>query len=123
MPHRPYADLKIETPAIPGQDGMLKLSFEVKNTGAIPGQVVPQVYWRQGLGEIAPPEKRLLRFDKLELQPGEAKTVSFAVPVAEFRSLTRDMKWTILPGRIDLQAGDSAESPAMLKGSFEISAK
>jgi hypothetical protein len=81
---------------------------------------VAQLYWRDLVARLAPPEKRLLRFAKLELRPGESRTLSFEVPVAEFRTLAPDMTWIVDPGEIELQAGDNAEDPAMLRRSFTI---
>ncbi len=105
-----YSALKISTGSVPAINGMLKFSFEIKNTGKVAGKVVPQAYWRQMDGDIAPPEKRLLRFEKIELQPGESRTLSYAVPASEFRSLTVDKKWVIAPGQIEIQIGDNAET-------------
>lgn len=116
-----YSTLRIETKAVPAKDGRLKFSFAVTNTGSRPGKVVPQVYWRDLVASITPPEKRLLRFEKLELQPGEIRPLSFEVPVNEFRSLTADMRWINEPGDIEIQIGDSAESVS-LSGRFAITA-
>lgn len=105
-----YRDLRIATAAVAADGGVLRFSATVANTGAVAGQVVPQVYWRQMVGRITPPEKRLLRFSKVELKPGESRSLAWEVPVSEFRSLTPDLHWVVDPGQIELQLGDNAES-------------
>lgn len=117
-----YTDLKLATPEIPAKDGVLKFTCNVKNTGKVAGKAVPQIYWRQGAPcEVAPPEKRLLRFDKVELAPGESRELSFSVPVAEFRALTRDCRWIIPTGAThQLQLCENAEA-VRAKAEFKIS--
>jgi beta-glucosidase len=104
------SDLNVSTDTVQVKYGLLKFSFEMKNTGKVPGATVAQAYWRQLEGDIAPPEKRLLRFERVELQPGESRTVSYEVPSGEFRSLSVDKHWEIMPGPIEIQIGDNAES-------------
>ena len=105
-----YSGLKIETGKVAASNGVLRLSFTVTNTGKVAGKVVPQVYWRALVARIAPPEKRLLRFEKIPLQPGESRSLAYTIPVGEFRGLTPDMHWVIDPGEIEIQVGDSAET-------------
>jgi beta-glucosidase len=116
-----YTDLKVTTPAIPAKDGVLKFTCAVKNTGKVAGKAVPQIYWRQGApNEVAPPEKRLVRFDKVELAPGESRELAFEIPVAEFRALTRDNRWVIpTASSHELQLCEHAEA-VKSKVSFKI---
>ena len=114
-----FGKLSVETPQVPAKDGLLKFTIEAANTGAMAGKAVPQIYWRDNGAHIAPPEKRLLRFAKVELQPGERRTLSFEVPVAEFRQLTADKKWILDPRNIELQLGEHAES-IQQTNSFDI---
>lgn len=102
------------------QDGTLKFSFVVKNSGQVAGKVVPQAYWRLLNGLIAPPAKRLLRFKKIELLPGEARTLAYVVTVAEFRQLTPANKWVVTPASIEIQVGNNAETLELLKTRFTI---
>lgn len=115
-----YSGLVIETPAVPACGGRLRYRFTVTNTGSRTGKVVAQTYWRDSVGEITPPEKRLLRFEKVELASGESRSVRGEVPVGEFRALTRDCRWHIPSRAIELQAGDNAEGGIVLRESFRI---
>jgi beta-glucosidase len=116
-----YTDLKVTTPAIPAKDGVLKFTCAVKNTGKVAGKAVPQIYWRQGApNEVAPPEKRLMRFEKVSLAPGESRELAFEIPVAEFRALTRDNRWIIpTASSHELQLCEHAEA-VKAKVSFKI---
>ena len=114
-----YFDLEIRTARVQAVGGELELAFKVVNDGDRPGKVVPQVYWRDLVAQVAPPEKRLLRFEKFELNPGEARTATFTVPAGEFRSLTLDGRWIVEPGEIEIQVGDHAEAIS-LKGLFTL---
>lgn len=69
--------------------------FTVRNTGARAGADVPQVYLAEAAGR---PLRRLAGFGKVELAPGEARTVE--VPL-EWRTIARwgDDGWTVAPGR------------------------
>ncbi|MBI2497235.1 MAG: glycoside hydrolase family 3 C-terminal domain-containing protein [Opitutae bacterium] len=104
-----YSGLKIHTPEIPARDGVLRFSFTVTNTGAVAGKVVAQVYWRDLVARVTPPEKRLLHFAKVELQAGESRELEGNIPVDTFRNLTGDMRWVVDPREIEIQVGDNAE--------------
>ncbi len=108
-----YSNLQLESTTVKKNRGTLKLSFEVKNTGSMTGKVVPQVYWRLLKGIVAPPEKRLLRFDKVELKPGESRMISYRIPVKDFSQLTLDNKWSVEPASIEIQICDNAEDIKM----------
>jgi beta-glucosidase len=114
-----YSDLKLQTNKVSAQNDILKFSFTVTNTGTEPGKVVAQSYWRLLCGEIAPPEKRLLRFDKISLAPGESRIIEYEIPVAEFRQLTKENKWIVDSSAIEIQVGDNAESISQV-ANFEI---
>ncbi len=114
-----YAELDIATDPVPLADGVLRLAFTVTNTGKRSGKVTSQVYWRDLVAATAPPEKRLLRFEKIELAPGASRRIRCEVPVDEFQSLAVDARRIVEPGEIEIQVGDNAEAIA-LTGRFRI---
>jgi len=63
--------------------------------------------------------KRLIRFAKIELAPGQSKTLTFEIPAREFALWNRQMKHVVEPGEFDLMVGQNAED-VKLKGSFTI---
>ena len=71
-----YANLRLSRPALaPGET--LEVSVDVTNTGPRTGMEVVQLYVRDERSKVQRPEKELKGFAKVELQPGETRSVSF----------------------------------------------
>jgi len=107
-----YSDLKTDS-------AQKTVSFAVKNTGKRAGAEIAQVYavLPDAAGE---PFQRLVGWQKVELAPGESKTVSVTVD-PQVLSIFDEQKngWELLPGEYRILAGpSSAETP--LKGAFQI---
>jgi beta-glucosidase len=113
-----YSDLQVDTPTV-APDGTVKFRFTLTNTGDRPGQEVAQVYFRDLVSSTTTPEMRLLRFRKVELQPGESRTLEFAFPAGELALWNRKMQRVVEPGGFDLLIGASAED-VRLRGSFVV---
>lgn len=100
------------TPKVTNGDHPLKVQFFVENTGDVAGSEVPQVYL--GLPEAAnEPPKRLVGFDKIELEPGEKKRVQITIDPSDSNHplSTWDAEadsWSTPTGEIDVYVGDSA---------------
>jgi beta-glucosidase len=100
----------------------VEVSFSVQNTGKRAGQEVAQVYLSLPATAGEPP-KRLIGWEKVELQAGESKTVTLKIDplyLSIFDAATD--RWTIVPGEYKVMAGSSsAELPLTaairLKGS------
>ncbi|MBR2063756.1 MAG: glycoside hydrolase family 3 C-terminal domain-containing protein [Bacteroidales bacterium] len=92
-----------------GRDDVLKISFELKNTGKYEGTEVAQLYVQDKVGSVVRPVKELKRFERVTLAPGESRTVTFELPVAELAFWNFDMEYVVEPGDFRLWiAGDSA---------------
>ncbi len=98
----------------------VRISCKVCNTGKSKGTEVVQLYMRDLYASMLRPAKELQGFARVELAPGEEKQVTFLYSPSQMAFLTRDMKWKIEAGRIDIGIGASSED-IRLKGSFEIS--
>ena len=111
-----YSDLK----ATGGE--ALQASFTVRNTGSCAGQEVAQLYLSLPAAAGEPP-KRLIGWEKIELQPGESKTVTLRIdPLYLSIFNTATDHWTIAPGEYKIMAGPSSASlplttTVLLKGS------
>jgi beta-glucosidase len=111
-----YSDLK----ATGGE--ALQASFTVRNTGSRAGQEVAQLYLSLPAAAGEPP-KRLIGWEKIELQPGESKTVTLKIdPLYLSIFNTATDHWTIAPGEYKIMAGPSSASlplttTVLLKGS------
>lgn len=92
-----------------GRDDVLKVSFELKNTGRYEGTEVAQLYVQDKVGSVVRPVKELKRFERITLAPGESRTVTFELPVSELAFWNFDMEYVVEPGDFRLWvAGDSA---------------
>ena len=91
--HFSYSDLDVR----PGPDHSMTASFTVKNDGKMAGAEVPQVYL--GVNYSGEPPKRLVGWQKVYLNPGEARHVRVSIP-ARFQSVwdTASNGWKFVPG-------------------------
>ena len=115
-----YSDLKIETPTIATADSV-RFSFNVKNTGTREGKEVAQVYYHEDVTSVVTPLKRLIRFQKVSLKPGETRRLEFSIPAAEMALWNVEMKRAVEPGTIELMVGPAAEDEFIrLRAKFEV---
>ena len=70
-----YSNLKLSAKKV-SPDGTLKVKVDVTNTGKVKGKEVIQLYVRDVKSTFARPEKELKAFDKVELKPGQKKTIT-----------------------------------------------
>ncbi len=92
-----------------GRDDVIRVSFELKNTGKYEGTEVAQLYVQDKVGSVVRPVKELKRFERVNLVPGEVRTITFELPVAELAFWNIDMEYVVEPGDFSLWvAGDSA---------------
>jgi beta-xylosidase len=92
-------------------DGEAVLRVRVRNAGARSGAEVVQLYLHDPVASVVRPVQRLIGYARVELPPGEAAEVSFAVP-ADVTSFTgRDGRRIVEPGEIVLSLGRSSADP------------
>ncbi len=103
-----YSDLQI-TPESTGLHGKTKIICSVKNTGTRAGSEVVQLYIRDKISSVVRPVKELKGFQKTELQPGEAKTVSFDLGFDELKMLDANLNRVVEPGEFEIMVGSSSE--------------
>ena len=114
-----YRDLKIQTPVI-SSDGRVRLSFAVTNSGSCAGKEVAQVYYRDKVSSTTTPVMRLIRFQKVELEPGGSRTLTFEIHAKELALWNNDMVRVVEPGEFEIMVGDSAEN-ICLRADFTVS--
>ena len=113
-----HVDLELDTDTI-GPDGELKVSSVVRNTGALPGSTVVQLYFTDPVAQVTRPVRQLLGFARLTLDPGQAARVCFRIHADRFSFTGRDLRRIVEPGTIELMVGgSSADLP--LRRSIEI---
>ena len=97
----------------------IKFSFTVKNTGSRQGKEVAQVYYNDLVSSTVTPTKRLIRFKKVDLKPGQARKLSFEIDPDELALWNVEMKRVVEPGTFELMVGPSSEQTP-LKSRFTI---
>ena len=103
-----YANLRLESPAEFGPDDVLRLSVDVTNTGLREGKEAVLLFSSDLVASIIPDVRRLRGFEKIALQPGETKTVSFSLPASELAFVGADGRWTLEEGDFRLSCGGLA---------------
>ncbi|MBB3697857.1 glycoside hydrolase family 3 C-terminal domain-containing protein [Flammeovirga yaeyamensis] len=109
-----YANLKVSNTDF-GPDDNIKISVDVKNTGKVEGKEVVQLFTKDVYASITPDNKRLRRFEKVNLKPGETKTVSFTLSARDLAFVDADLKWTVEEGEFKLMIGDKTTSVNVTK--------
>ncbi len=92
-----YSNLKLSTDTISGNQ-KVTISVQVKNTGSREGKEVVQLYIGDLYASIIPPVKQLRGFDKIDLQPGETKTVTFNIDKQDLSFVNSQLKRVTEPG-------------------------
>jgi beta-glucosidase len=113
-----YSNLSILPKEI-NNEGNVEISLDVKNTGAIKGDEVVQLYINDVISSTSRPVKELKGYEKISLEPGETKTVKLKLLPEELSLLDRDMNFVVEPGTFEVMVGSSSKN-IKLKGEFEV---
>ena len=106
-----YSNLKVDKTQFTADD-VLKITVDVKNTGKCAGKEAVLLYSSDLIASIVPDNKRLRDFTKIELQPGEEKTVTFELPAKNLAFVGADGKWTLEEGDFALKVGNQVVNAA-----------
>jgi beta-glucosidase len=98
--------------------GSLSASVTVTNTGSRTGDEVVQLYIHDPVASITQPVRRLRGFERVTLNAGETRTVSFTLDKSDFGFYDNRGRFVVEPGQIDVYAGSSSD--ASLKQSFTV---
>ncbi|MFD1616151.1 beta-glucosidase BglX [Gelatiniphilus marinus] len=112
-----YGDLQLDKNEIKAS-GDIKVSVNVTNTGDRAGEEVVQLYIRDLVGSFVRPVKELKGFEKIMLNPGETKTVSFTINEKTLQFYTANNTWEVEPGKFNVWVG--GDSTTTLKKSFSV---
>jgi len=113
-----YTNLRVNKTEFAPTD-MLEISADIKNTGDMIGNEVVQLYICDKCSSIVRPVKELAGFKRIQLEPGEKKTVTFMIKISQFSFLDSEMNWKVEAGDMDIMVGASSED-IRLQGSFKI---
>jgi len=91
----------------------------VKNVGRRAGDEVAQLYIRDVLASVARPVLELKGFQRVALQPGEQRQLTFTVEPDALRMLDANMKWIVEPGVFRILVGASSKD-IRLRGQITV---
>ena len=103
-----YSDLKLSRTSMKDTD-TITVSVCVKNTGKMAGKEIVQLYVSDKESTVIRPEKELKDFAKVDLQPGETKTVTFTLGKRAFAYYNTEIHdWHVESGEFELMIGKSS---------------
>lgn len=100
-----YSNLKVSQSDFRHGD-IIKVSVDVKNTGKVAGKESVLLFSSDLIASMVPDGRRLRAFDKIELQPGETKTVTFDLNTDDLAFVGYDGKWVLEEGDFKLMIAD-----------------
>ncbi|MGC4055134.1 MAG: fibronectin type III-like domain-contianing protein [Paludibaculum sp.] len=101
-------------------DGSTRLSLDVKNTGTRAGTEVVQLYIRDVVSSVTRPVKELKGFQRVDLQPGESRTVGFDITPELLAFWDVNMRYTVEPGEFELMTGQSSRDCDLRKITLRV---
>lgn len=104
-----YSNLKVSKSDFRHGD-IIKVSVDVKNTGKVAGKESVLLFSSDLVASMVPDGRRLRAFDKVELQPGETKTVTFELKADDLAFVGWDGKWRLEEGDFKLMIADQTAS-------------
>ncbi|HEX6731411.1 MAG TPA: fibronectin type III-like domain-contianing protein, partial [Pyrinomonadaceae bacterium] len=99
-----YSNLQVSPTNVPA-NGHVKVSVNVTNTGKRAGKETVIVYVRDVVASLTPPGKRVRRFAKVSLEPGQSRTLSFTLRRDDLSFIGVDNKPKVEPGDFDVLVG------------------
>ena len=102
-----YSNLKVAQKAFRHGD-VIRVSVDVKNIGKVAGKESVLLFSSDLIASMTPDGRRLRAFDKVELQPGETKTVTFDLKADDLAFVGYDGKWVLEEGDFKLMIADQS---------------
>ena len=109
-----YSNLRADRTEFTADD-VITVSVDVKNTGTRAGKEPVLLYTSDLVASLTPDNRRLRDFTKVELQPGETKTVTFRLPAKSMAFVGADCRWTLEEGDFLLRVGRLEQKIACTK--------
>ncbi len=113
-----YSNLTID-PASVSAGGTVDIRLTVENSGKLSGDEVVQLYIRDEYASLPRPVKELKGFVRVSLQPGEARMLTFHLPVNQLAYYDEDLQLMVEPGKFRVMVGGSSED-IRLQGEFTV---
>ena len=102
-----YSNMRVDKTDFTAGD-LLTVSIDVKNTGRMAGKESVLLFSRDMVASIVPESRRLRAFTKIDLQPGEMRTVTFSLPANDLAFVGNDDQRHLEPGEFLLQIANQS---------------
>ncbi len=99
------SELKVNATQV-GSSDSLTVSVQVKNTGKVAGKETVMLFSKDHYASLSPDIKRLRRFEKVNLDAGETKELTFTLPVQELAFVNANLETVVEAGTFDLMIGN-----------------
>jgi len=109
-----YSNLQVSPDSEKGQADV-EVTVDVTNTGTRKGDDVVELYLKQELSDVTVYDYDLRGFERVNLAPGEKKTVHFTLHPDDLAILDKNMNWTVEPGKFKVMIGRSSEDLVLNK--------
>src|SRR5262249_38675052 len=113
-----YAGLEISPAQVRATEDV-RIRFSVTNSGDRSGDEVVQLYVHDLVASVTRPVKELKGFQRISLDRGQKKTVTFVLSTSQLGFYDRGMKFVVEPGTIEVMVGSSSDD-IRATGAFEV---
>ncbi|MGC4039457.1 MAG: beta-glucosidase BglX [Flavobacterium sp.] len=113
-----YSNLRLSKTAMKYNE-TIEVSVTITNTGKRAGEEVVQLYLQDKFGSVVRPILELRDFQKIKLNAGEAKTITFSIDKEKLSFYNSDLQWVAEPGDFEVMIGASS-ADIKLKSAFEL---
>jgi beta-glucosidase len=97
---------------------LLEVSVDVQNTGSRAGTEIVQVYVNDLYSSVTTPVKELKAFARVDLEPGELRTVELSVPYLSLSLVNQELETVVEPGEFEVMVGSSSRDQDLLRTTF-----
>ncbi len=92
------------------KDDVLEVKIKLTNTGKMAGKEVVQLYTRDMVASVSPDVKKLVRFTKVHLEPGQEETINFSINSKDLAFVGIENEWITEPGEFKIFIGGSPKA-------------
>lgn len=103
-----YSDMKV-TPLEQRTQGNYTVTFNITNTGKRQGDEIVQLYVRDKYSSVITYDSVLRGFERVSLNPGETKQITFEITPEDLQLLDRNMQWIVEAGEFEFMIGASSK--------------
>jgi beta-glucosidase len=114
-----YSDLKLGARELAVGD-TLRAEIDVENTGTREGTEIVQLYVNDVYSSVTTPIKELKAFLRVDLAPGEKRTLCLEVPYERLALVNQDMEAIVEPGEFEVMVGSSSRYQDLLTDRFRV---